>query len=84
MLFRSSPMAVAVAEEKARERDAQQHREAKAAAETAMRADARVVAKADDADETDEAVTVESIDEGTAAADAVGDAAAADTAHKSA
>jgi small subunit ribosomal protein S6 len=35
----ASPMAVAVAEEKAKEREAQQRREAKAAAEAAMRAD---------------------------------------------
>lgn len=35
----ASPMAVAVAEEKAREREAQQRRDAKAAAESAMRGD---------------------------------------------
>ena len=35
----ASPMAVAVAEEKAKEREAQQRREAKAAAEVAMRSD---------------------------------------------
>ncbi len=52
----ASPMAVAVAEEKAKEREAQQRRDAKAAAEAAMRND-------DDASE-------KSVDEGTAAADA--------------
>ncbi len=52
----ASPMAVAVAEEKAKEREAQQRRDAKAAAEAAMRSD-------DDVDE-------KSVDEGTAAADA--------------
>ena len=52
----ASPMAVAVAEEKAKEREAQQRRDAKAAAEAAMRND-------DDA-------TEKSVDEGTAAADA--------------
>ena len=36
----ASPMAVAVAEEKAKEREAQQRRDAKAAAEAAMRSDA--------------------------------------------
>tara|TARA_B100001057_G_scaffold353004_1_gene354786 strand:- start:20482 stop:21075 length:594 start_codon:yes stop_codon:yes gene_type:complete len=36
----ASPMAISVAEEKAREKEAQQRREAKAAAETAMRAEA--------------------------------------------
>ena len=87
----ASPMAVAVAEEKARERDAQQRREAKAAAETAMRSetsgsdeDAEVAEVAEvaetaevvevaDADERDESATVDSLDEGTAAADAAGD-----------
>ena len=58
----ASPMAVAVAEEKAKEREAQQRRDAKAAAEAAFRSD-------DD-------VTEQSIDEGTAVADAV---AAAET-----
>ena len=54
----ASPMAVAVAEEKAKEREAQQRRDAKAAAEAAMRSD------------KDAQVTTESVDEGTAAADA--------------
>jgi len=92
----ASPMAVAVAEEKARERDAQQRREAKAAAETAMRSetsgsdeDAEVAEVAEvaetaevvevaDADERDESATVDSLDEGTAAADAAGDDTAAE------
>jgi small subunit ribosomal protein S6 len=95
----ASPMAVAVAEEKARERDAQQRREAKAAAETAMRSetpgsdeDAEVadevaeVVEVADADERDESAAVDSVDEGTAAADAAGDdtAAADEAAQKSA
>ena len=46
----ASPMAVAVAEEKAKEREAQQRRDAKAAAEAAMRA--REPAKDEDAAET--------------------------------
>ena len=41
----ASPMAVAVAEEKAKEKEAQQRREAKAAAEAAMRAEAAEAAK---------------------------------------
>ena len=55
----ASPMAVAVAEEKAKEREAQQRRDAKAAAEAAMRSD-----------DEEKAVTEKSVDEGTAAADA--------------
>jgi len=46
----ASPMAVAVAEEKAKEREVQQRREAKAAAEAAMRADE----KAEDEEAEDE------------------------------
>lgn len=93
----ASPMAIAVAEEKAKEREAQQRRDAKAAAEAAMRSDrdkpadgekraeseapapeatkpaakeapaAEPQAASGDADET---ATPETIDEGTAAADA--------------
>lgn len=59
----ASPMAVAVAEEKAKEREAQQRRDAKAAAEAAFRSD-------------DDNVTQQSVDEGTA----IADAAAADAA----
>ncbi len=48
----ASPMAVAVAEEKAKEKEAQQRREAKAASEAAMRTEAaeKESAAADDAD----------------------------------
>ncbi len=42
----ASPMAVAVAEEKAKEKEAQQRREAKAAAEAAMRSESADVEKA--------------------------------------
>jgi small subunit ribosomal protein S6 len=87
----ASPMAVAVAEEKAKEKEAQQRRDAKAAAEAAMRSEAEEAASeaapagekadadaaADDESkeqaESDEAaaeVSEQSIDEGTAAADA--------------
>ena len=65
----ASPMAVAVAEEKAKEREAQQRRDAKAAAEAAMRND-------DDASE-------KTVDEGTAAADAKATADAKAAAEKS-
>ena len=65
----ASPMAVAVAEEKAKEREAQQPRDAKAAAEAAMRND-------DDASE-------KTVDEGTAAADANATADAKAAAEKS-
>ncbi len=58
----ASPMAVAVAEEKAKEREAQQRRDAKAAAEARMREEEE---SKDSGDET-----AESVDQGTAAADA--------------
>ena len=130
----ASPMAIAVAEEKAKEREAQQRRDAKAAAEAAMRSDgdkpaedakpaepeaaaaeaaepkatepkatepkatepkatepkatepkaAEQPATADDSEET---VTLETIDEGTATADAAAaddDKAAGEAAQKSA
>ena len=110
----ASPMAIAVAEEKAKEREAQQRRDAKAAAEAAMRSDddkpaedakpaepeaaaaeaaepkaaepkaAEPPATADDSEET---VTLETIDEGTATADAAAaddDKAAGEAAQKSA
>ncbi len=48
----ASPMAVAVAEEKAKEREAQQRRDAKAAAEAAMRATESEKAVEDKAEET--------------------------------
>jgi len=64
----ASPMAVAVAEEKAKEREAQERRDAKAAAEAAFRSD-------------NDKVTEQSIDEGTATADALAaDAKAGDDA----
>ena len=65
----ASPMAVAVAEEKAKEREAQQRRDAKAAAEAAMRSEEKPE------------VTTESVDEDTAAADAAA-AEAADASKK--
>ena len=115
----ASPMAIAVAEEKAKEREAQQRRDAKAAAEAAMRSDgdkpvedakpaepeaaateaaepkaaepkaaepkaAEQPATADDSEET---VTLETIDEGTATADAAAaddDKVAGEAAQKSA
>ena len=58
----ASPMAVAVAEEKAKEKEAQQRREAKAAAEAAMRSD--------ESDESDESEGKESADDDAAAGDA--------------
>ena len=81
----ASPMAVAVAEEKAKEREAQQRRDAKAAAEAAMRKDDETTeVKADEKAEEKaeekpaEEVTTESVDEGTAAADAAASEAAAE------
>ncbi len=68
----ASPMAVAVAEEKAKEREAQQRRDAKAAAEAAMRK------------ESEAETTEKSVDEGTAAADAAKSADDAKAAAKSA
>ncbi|MBT8093070.1 MAG: 30S ribosomal protein S6 [Gammaproteobacteria bacterium] len=50
-VIEASPMAVAVAEEKAKEKEAQQRREAKAAAEAAMRSDEDAKAAAKSADE---------------------------------
>ncbi len=67
----ASPMAVAVAEEKAKEREAQQRRDAKAAAEAAMRDDTdKSDAKDSDADDKPAETSKESVDKGTAAADA--------------
>jgi small subunit ribosomal protein S6 len=80
----ASPMAVAVAEEKAKEREAQQRRDAKAAAEARMREDEVVKDDAQgDSDEdpvdgfADE--TEESIDRGTATADAAASDVSTDT-----
>jgi len=61
----ASPMAVAVAEEKAKEKEAQQRREAKAAAEAQMRADTPKVAPA----ETPEEAPAETPKEAPAQAD---------------
>lgn len=77
----ASPMAVAVAEEKAKEREAQQRRDAKAAAETAMRTEP----------EAAEEVAAESSDDGIkevepvaeADADTGGEAAVAEVAEES-
>ena len=77
----ASPMAVAVAEEKAKEKEAQQRRDAKAAAEAAMRKDEEAAeAEDDDADkdasaEKDEA---EAKDETDAKDESADDSAAAD------
>jgi len=60
----ASPMAVAVAEEKAKEREAQQRRDAKAAAETAMRAEP----------EAAEEVAAESLDDDVKEVEAVAEA----------
>jgi len=50
----ASPMAVAVAEEKAKEKEAQQRRDAKAAAEAAMRKEAEGAEKASENEKADE------------------------------
>ena len=96
----ASPMAVAVAEEKAKEKEAQQRREAKAAAEAQMRADAPkeapaeteaepVVAEAEKAAESADAEATAEPAEAVAKADATetevtGDDAAEEAAAKSA
>jgi len=70
----ASPMAVAVAEEKAKEKEAQQRREAKAAAEAAMRTESAEAAKAEaakadePATETVEASSAEQADDSAAEA----------------
>ena len=69
----ASPMAVAVAEEKAKEKEAQQRREAKAAAEAAMRreSEAQEAPSAEAADTSESADTAaEAKQEAVAAADA--------------
>ncbi len=76
----ASPMAVAVAEEKAKEREAQQRRDAKAAAEVAMRKksddvpDAAEDAPQEPADDA-EVVSADHADAKVAVADEAGDAA---------
>jgi small subunit ribosomal protein S6 len=67
----ASPMAVAVAEEKAKERDAQDRRDAKAAAEAMMRADDD--ASDDDASGDDAADDADEASNSDAAADDAGD-----------
>src|SRR5210317_76761 len=62
----ASPMAVAVAEEKAKEKEAQQRRDAKAAAEAAQRAEEE---KADDEDQSDDADEADESSDGDAKAD---------------
>ena len=68
----ASPMAVAVAEEKAKEKEAQQRREAKAAAEAAMRreSEAQEAASAEAADTSESADTAAEAKQDVAAADA--------------
>ncbi len=106
----ASPMAIAVAEEKAKEREAQQRRDAKAAAEAQMRSDSEAkeeakeeeAAKEESSEASDDAaaekaeeapaaeaaadaeVTTESVDEGTAAADAANKSEGEEPAQKSA
>lgn len=76
----ASPMAVAVAEEKAKEREAQERRDAKAAAESAMRTEepAEKEADADKSEET--AKAEETADDATSEDDAASDESAADAA----
>ncbi len=81
----ASPMAVAVAEEKAREKEAQARRDAKAAAEAAMRKDADDEAdaaepQAEAKQSADEKPAEETAGEKTAAADDAKPAEAADEA----
>ena len=71
----ASPMAVAVAEEKAKEREAQQRRDAKAAAEAAMREEEEAAAPEPDFEEFEEASADE---EPEAEESAEADTAAAD------
>jgi small subunit ribosomal protein S6 len=67
----ASPMAVAVAEEKAKEREAQQRRDAKAAAEAQMRKeDDEASSAASDAGSDSADESPKSMDQGTATADA--------------
>ena len=65
----ASPMAVAVAEEKAKEKEAQQRREAKAAAEAAMRSEEKKEAPAEEAPSADEPAAEEPAAEEKAASD---------------
>jgi len=76
----ASPMAVAVAEEKAREKEAQQRRDAKAAAEAKLRDEEE---KKEEEKKTEESASddedTKSVDQGTAAADAENKAKAAES-----
>lgn len=75
----ASPMAVAVAEEKAKEKEAQQRREAKAAAEAAQRAEAEKAAKvASDAPADDAPAEESATEEAPAAEEAPAEGAAAE------
>jgi small subunit ribosomal protein S6 len=77
----ASPMAVAVAEEKAKEKEAQQRREAKAASEAAMRADRKEEeAKAEEAKEEEKPAAEEAPAEEPAAEEAPAEEPAADEA----
>ena len=71
----ASPMAVAVAEEKAKEKEAQQRRDAKAAAEAAMRNEAEE-ASPEEAEVDEEATAEAPADEAPADADEAKEAAA--------
>ena len=78
----ASPMAVAVAEEKAREKEAQDRREAKAAAEAAQRAEKESAEKesAEKADEEEAPKAEAAAEEAAPEAEAEADAPAADEA----
>jgi len=77
----ASPMAVAVAEEKAKEKEAQQRREAKAAAEATMRADA-VEEPVEEAAPTEKPASAESAEEPAVVESAGDDAPLQDAAAK--
>ena len=74
----ASPMAVAVAEEKAKEREAQQRRDAKAAAEAAMRSEADKAETKEAVPEAEEAAAAAEPDEAAVAADDVAETAEAE------
>jgi small subunit ribosomal protein S6 len=74
----ASPMAVAVAEEKAKEKEAQQRREAKAAAEAAMRTERKEEAPAKEEAAEEAPAAEEKADEAPAAEEKAEDAPAAE------
>jgi len=74
----ASPMAVAVAEEKAKEKEAQQRREAKAAAEAAQRAEEEKAAAARADEAAEEAPAEEAAEEEAPAEEAPAEEAAAE------